>query len=167
MEMSDQQREKDLEIYLRDHYAGAVSALELLGHLIEAHEQESLGDFFRELRADIRTDHEQLHNLMEALGFEESSLRNAGAWMGEKLARLKVGISPGEDARLRLLQALESLLLGITGKKLLWRALAVVQESSPILRRTDLAEMESRAVEQSERVEAQRLRAAQDAFASS
>jgi len=165
--MNHEQREKDLEIYLRDHYAGAVSALELLAHLIKAMEQDSLGAFFQDLRAEIQADHEQLHNLMEALGFEESSLRNAGAWIGEKLARVKLGTTSGEDARLRLLQALESLLLGITGKKLLWRALAAVKESSPILLRTDLARMEARAIDQAERVEERRLEVAQAAFGAS
>ena len=162
--MSDQ--EKDLEIYLRDHYAGAVSAIELLEHLIKAHEEDPLGEFFRGLHRDIEADHEQLHNLMEALGFEESSLRNAGAWMAEKLSRAKVGFTSGEDAQLRLVQSLETLLIGITGKKLLWRALMTVQESSPELQRTDLRRMEARAIEQSERVEAQRLVAARTAFGS-
>jgi hypothetical protein len=75
-----------------------------------------------------------------------------------------VGITSEEDAKLRLLQALETLLIGITGKQLLWRALSAVKESSPVLQRTDLAQMESRAAEQARRVEAQRLLAAQAAL---
>ena len=165
--MGDEQSKKDLEIYLRDHYAGAVSALELLEHLIKAHEDDSLGDFFCQLRVEIKADHQQLHNLMEALGFEESSLRNTGAWLAEKFSRAKVGFTAGEDAKLRLLQSLEMLLLGITGKKLLWRALSATQDSSSILRRTDLARLEARAVEQAKKVEAQRLAAAEVAFCAS
>ncbi|HEX4665141.1 MAG TPA: hypothetical protein VH207_00970 [Chthoniobacterales bacterium] len=164
--MSKEQSRKDLEIYLRDHYAGAVSALELLEHLIKAHGDDSLGSFFQQLRADIEADHEQLHNLMEILGFEESSVRNAGAWMAEKFSRAKVGFTAGEDAKLRLLQSLEMLLIGITGKKLLWRALIAAQGSSSALQRTDLTRMEARAVEQAERVEARRLEAARSAFGS-
>ena len=165
--MSEGDTTKHLEVYLQDHYAGAVSALELLKHLIDAYQSEPLGGFFTELRSDIEADHKQLHNLMSALGLEESSLRNAGAWMAEKLGRIKVGITSDEDAKLRLLQALETLLIGITGKKLLWRALAAVQESSPVLQRTDFAQMESRAAEQARRVEEQRLLAAQGALRAS
>ena len=165
--MPSKQAREDLETYLRDHYAGAVSALELLDHLIKAHEDDSLGDFFRRLRAEIKADHQQLHNLMETLGFEESSLRNTGAWLAEKFSRAKVGFTAGEGAKLRLLQSLETLLLGITGKKLLWRALSATRDSSPILQRTDLARLEARAVEQAEKVEAQRLAAAEIAFCAS
>ena len=165
--MSDEQSKKDLEIYLRDHYAGAVSALELLEHLIKAHEDDSLGEFFRHLRVEINADHQQLHNLMEALGFEESSLRSTGAWLAEKFSRAKLGFTVGEDAKLRLLQSLETLLLGITGKKLLWHALIAAQDSSATLQRTNLARLEARAVEQAEKVEVQRLAAAEVAFCAS
>ena len=165
--MPDEQRSKDLKIYLQDHYAGAVSALELLDHLIKTHEDDSLGGFFRQLRGEIKADHQQLQNLMEALGFEESSLRNTGAWLAEKFSRAKVGFTAGEDAKLRLLQSLEMLLLGITGKKLLWRALRATRDSSPLLQRTDLARLEARAVEQAEKVEEQRLAAAEVAFCAS
>ncbi len=162
--MSDEQSKKDLESYLRDHYAGAVGALELLEHLTKAHADDSLGEFFRQLHGEIKADHEQLHNLMQALGFEESSLRDAGAWMAEKLSRAKIGLTAGEGARLRLFQALETLLVGITGKRLLWQALMAVKDSSPILQRTDLARLEARAIEQAERVEMQRLSAARATF---
>jgi hypothetical protein len=101
---------------------------------------------------------------MQALGFEESSLRDAGAWMAEKLSRAKIGLTVGEGARLRLFQALETLLVGITGKRLLWQALMAVKDSSPILQRTDLARLEARAIEQAERVEMQRLSAARATF---
>lgn len=165
--MSDEQWKKDLEIYLRDHYAGAVSALELLENLIKAHADDPLGKFFEQLRTEIKADHGQLHNLMEALGFEESSLRNAGAWLAEKFSRAKVGFTVGVNAKLRLLQSLETLLLGITRKKLLWRALIATRDSSPVLQQTDLARLEARAVEQAEKMEAQRLAAAEVAFCGS
>lgn len=154
-----------LEVYLKDHYAGAVGALELIEHSIKAHEGTPLAVFFQELHGDVKADHEQLHNLMSALGFEESDVRNAGAWMAEKLGRVKLGFSGGEASGLRLLQTLESLYLGITGKRLLWRALQALRDSSPVLQRTDFEHLEKRALEQLEKLEAQRLAAAHAAFA--
>jgi hypothetical protein len=162
--MSDEKGSEDLETYLRDHYAGAAGAIDLLEHWSEAHAGTPLGSFFSELLADVNADHEQLHNLMTALGFEESSVRNAGAWMAEKLGRAKLGFSAGEDSELRLLQSLETLFLGITGKQLLWRALRAVKDASPILRRTDFERLEKRALEQLNRVEARRIEAAGSAF---
>jgi hypothetical protein len=162
--MSDEGSKDELEIYFKDHYAGAVGALELLEHLIKAHAGTPLAAFFAELHADVKADHEQLHNLMTALGFEESSVRNAAAWMAEKVGRAKLGFSGGESSDLRLLQSLETLFLGITGKQLLWRALRAAKESSPILQQTDFEQLEKRAAEQSERVEARRLETAHVVF---
>jgi hypothetical protein len=162
--MSEGRGKEDLGVYLKDHYAGAVGALELLEHLIKEHSEDTLGPFFTALRADIKADHEQLHNLMCALEIEESSLRNAGAWMAEKFSRAKIGFSAGEDDALRLLQSLETLLLGVTGKKSLWRALIAAKDSSSVLQWTDFDQLEARAVEQSERIEARRLAAARAAF---
>ncbi len=162
--MPAEQSQDDLEIYLRDHYAAAVGAIDLLKHLSKTHEDDALGPFFAKLQAEVEADHEQLHNLMSALGFEESSLRNAGAWMAEKLGRAKLGFSAGEDAGLRLLQSLESLYLGITGKRALWRALEAAREASPVLQKTDFQQLENRAAEQAERVESERLTAARTTF---
>jgi len=153
-----------LEVYLKDHYAGGVAALQLIEHSIKTHEGTPLSAFFEELRGDVKADHEQLHNLMTTLGFEGSGVRNAGAWMAEKLGRAKFGFSGGEASGLRLVQTLESLFLGITGKQLLWRALHATRDSSPILQRTDFEHLEKRAVEQLERVEAKRLAAAKESL---
>ena len=165
-EMNDAANKDQLEVYLKDHYAGAVGALELIEHSIKSHEGTPLAAFFEELHGDVKADHEQLHNLMTALGIEESSVRNAGAWVAEKLGRAKLGFSAGEDSKLRLLQSLEALFLGITGKRMLWRALRATKNSSPILQQTDFDHLEKRATEQLERVEAKRLAAAQAVFTS-
>jgi hypothetical protein len=159
-----EQAAEHLEIYLRDHYAGGVGALDLLEHLVTEHEQDSLGQFFRELRADIAADHDQLLNLIKALGFEESSIRNAGAWIAEKFSRAKIGFTASQDSPLRLFQSLEMLLLGVTGKKLLWRALAGAKEASPVLARTDFEQLLRRANDQAQRIESERLKVARAVF---
>ena len=160
--MTDAVNKDQLEVYLKDHYAGAVGALELIEHSIKTHEGTPLAAFFEKLHGDVKADHEQLHNLMTTLGFEDSGVRNAGAWMAEKLGRAKLGFSGGESSELRLLQTLESLFLGITGKQLLWRALQAMRDSSRILQRTDFEYLEKRAIEQLERVEGKRLAAAKE-----
>ena len=156
---------EELEIYLRDHYAGGLAALELLEHLVKEHADDSLARFFRELRSEIAADHQQLRNLMAALGAEESSVRNAGAWIAEKFGRAKLGFSAGEDSRRRLLQSLETLFLGVTGKKLLWRSLRAASETSSILAQTDFEFLITRADEQLQGIENERLRTARAAFA--
>src|SRR5439155_1141816 len=117
----------------KDHYAGAVAAIEMLEHLIKTHAGKPLERFFRKLCADIRLDRRQLRNVMTVLGFQESTVRDTGAWMAEKLARTKLGFSNGKTVGLRLVESLEILQLGITGKRLLWRAMSAAIKSSPVL----------------------------------
>lgn len=163
--MDDADSREQLEVYLKDHYAAGVGALELIRHSRKSHESTPWAAFFAELEIEVEADHEQLHNLIQALGWDDSGVRNAGAWMAEKLGRAKLGFSGSETSALRLLQTLESLALGIKGKQLLWRALAAVRDTLAVLQKTDFELLEKRAIEQLEKVETKRLLAAQESFA--
>jgi hypothetical protein len=154
----------ELNNYLNDHLAGSVGALELLDRLIDFYREKPLEHFFRNLRDEIQHDQEQLKDLIQKLGAEESAVRKAGAWMAEKLSRAKIGLSESAEGEIGLLLALEALVLGITGKRSLWRALQAASRSVPQLARLDYAGLEKRAIEQCERVEAKRLETARTAF---
>jgi hypothetical protein len=154
----------ELTNYLNDHLAGSVGALELLDRLIDAYREKPLEHFFRSLREEIQHDQEQLKELMQKLGADESAVRKAGAWLVEKLSRAKIGLSDEPEGEIGLLLALEALVLGITGKRSLWRALQAASRTVPQLARLDYAGLENRAIEQCERVEAKRLETARTAF---
>ena len=79
----------EIGIYLKDHYAGGIGALQLIEHSIETHAGTPWATFFAELHGDIKVDHEQLHNLMTALGVADSDVRNASA--GCLVGRTKAG----------------------------------------------------------------------------
>ncbi len=153
-----------LSNYLNDHLAGAVGALELLDRLIETCEGKPLEKFFRELRADVHQDQEQLKELVQKLGIEESAARKAGAWIAEKLSRSKIDLGEKSKEEVGLFLALEILVLGITGKRSLWRALRAASQTVPELARLDYSGLEKRAIEQCERVEARRLEIARAVF---
>jgi len=140
--MDQNEKRKELAVYLQDHYAGAVAAIEMLEHLIKTHAGKPLERFFRKLCADIRSDRRQLRKIMTVLGFQESTVRDTGAWMAEKLARTKLGFSNGKTVGLRLVESLEILQLGITGKRLLWRAMSTAIKSSPVLQQSDFTALE-------------------------
>jgi hypothetical protein len=150
-----------LHTYLNDHLAGSVAAIELLDDLIEHHSQDRFGKFFTDLRDDIRADQEKLRDLLEKVGGKESALRKAAGWVSEKFGRAKIGDA---DDSAELLQAVEGLALGITGKKLLWRSLAAIAPNFPALQGTEFSELEKRAHDQFERVEALRIELAREAF---
>jgi len=153
---------RPLITYLNDHLAGSVSAIEMLDHLIETHEGEPLANFLQGLRTDIVADQEVLKKIVQRFNARESAVRKAGAWLAEKFARVKMAGTSKTKKELGLMQALEVLVLGITGKQLLWRALNAAIGSSPLLRGVDLARLEERAIEQIERVETQRLEIARE-----
>ena len=154
----------ELSVYLKDHFAGGVGAIELLRHLSESHEDRDLKAFYRELLADIEADHETLNRLMTELGIEESKVRNAGAWVAEKLSRVKLGSGTEFKGQLNDLQALETLFMGITGKRLLWCVLSELHEANTLPVEVNLGELEQRALQQLERVEAKRLQLAESLF---
>ena len=58
---------------------------------------------------------------------------------------------------------LEGLIMGVTGKKLVWRALAAA--NLPQLNGYDFEKLQRRAQQQIERIEAERMRAVLEAFA--
>jgi len=155
---------EDLSDYLNDHLAGSVAALELLGRLVETYAGKPLERFFRELRDDIRRDQEQLEELIAKLGLKESAVRKAGAWIAEKFSRPKIDLEADSKSELGLFLALEALVLGITGKRSLWRALDAVSRVVPALARLDYSGLEKRAIDQCERVEARRLEIARSVF---
>src|SRR4029450_7423203 len=113
-----------LDSYLNDHLAGSISALELIAHWAKVHKSEPLGRFFVKIEKEIKADQKALRDVMRILGVKESKVRKAGAWAAEKVGRARLIIAGDEPGRLGLVLTLEGLIMGITGKKLMWVALA-------------------------------------------
>src|SRR5436190_17119855 len=153
---------KDLDSYLNDHLAGSISAMELIGHWAEVHKGEPLGSFFVEIEREIKADQDTLRDVMRSLGVEESKVRKAGAWAAEKLGRARLMVAGDEPGRLGLVLTLEGLIMGITGKNMMWRALAAANLSNASNR--DFGELQRRADRQIEHAGIERMRAARLAF---
>jgi uncharacterized protein Smg (DUF494 family) len=149
-------------VYLNDHLAGSVSALEMLGHLEPAYPE--LADFVARLRADIEEDQAELKALLQKLGIGRSLLRRAAGWLTEKIAELKLRLDDPAKGALRLLEALETLSLGIEGKRGLWLALEKASALNPNLQGLNYERLRKRAEDQRARVEQERLKAALAVF---
>lgn len=149
-----------LHTYLNDHLAGSVAALELIEHLTEKFPGTELEKFLADLYAEIEADQQVLRDLLQAFEKNESAIRKAGAWVAEKFGRAKFAIGANDVSGVGLVEALEALTLGITGKQLLWRALSVASEVWPALQLRVIG-----AAEQRDRVDVKRLQAARQAFA--
>ena len=153
---------EDLASYLNDHLAGSVSALELIEHWAHLHDGKPLGEFFRDTGAEIRVDQDKLREVMRHLSIEESNMRQAGAWIAEKIGRARLIVAGDKAAELGLVLTLEGLIMGVHGKELMWRALATL--NLPELKDFDFGKLQNRAQQQMERMDAERLRAAQRVF---
>ncbi len=70
---------------------------------------------------------------MSALGIAKNRAKDAGAWVLEKLGRLKLNGQLTGYSDLSRLVELEGLSLGVEGKLSMWRSLSLVKEKySPI-----------------------------------
>jgi hypothetical protein len=154
---------KDLDSYLNDHLAGSISALEVIDHWAEAHKGEPLGTFFVEIESEIKADQDTLRDAMRTIGVEESKVRKAGAWAAEKLGRVRLIIAGDEPGSLGLVLTLEGLIMGVTGKRLMWASLAAAK--LPRLSSYNFEQLQRRAEQQIERIEAERIAAVREAFA--
>jgi hypothetical protein len=155
---------KYLAIYLNDHLAGSTGGLELVKRSAGEHEGTELGTFLAALRDEIAADRQELEAIMGELGVTANPAKQAVAWAGEKAGRLKPNGELRGTSPLTPLVELEALLLGITGKRSLWSALAAVDEVGRTLGRTRLQRLVARADQQREDLERHRVQAARQAI---
>jgi hypothetical protein len=123
---------------------------------------EPLGQFAAEVLTEVEADREVLVRLTERAGGTAGGMKEWGAWLGEKVSRLK--LKHGSADGLGTFEALEFLVVGIHGKRALWRALAQVASVDSRLEGFDFAELIERAEEQHQKVEERRLACAESVF---
>ena len=151
-----------LATYLHDHLTAAHFAVELLKSLQEQHAGEALGEFAATLLREIEEDRQTLQQIADQAGAEASILKEATAWVGEKVSRFK--LRHGGAGESGTLESLETLALGILGKQALWRALSVVAPTNARVRSEDFDALAARAQAQYACVEEHRLQAARAAL---
>jgi len=154
---------KNLDSYLNEHLAGSIGALELIDHWAEVLKDEPLGSFFLEIEKEIKADQDTLREVMHTLDVEESKVRKAGAWAAEKVGRARLMIAGDEPGSLGLVLTLEGLIMGVTGKRLLWAALDAAR-LLPV-GTYNFEQLQRRAEQQVKRIEAERISAIRKAFA--
>jgi hypothetical protein len=153
---------KYLGIYLNDHLAGSTGGLELAKRAAGEHHDTELGTFLAGLLDDISEDRKVLESLMSDLDITPNPAKQAAAWAAEKAGRLKLNGEVRGTSPLTPLVELETLSLGIEGKRLMWLALSEVPDLP--LGSERLAELVARAQQQREGVERYRREAARHAL---
>jgi hypothetical protein len=153
-----------LSTYLNDHLGGATGGRDLAKRLVEQNEGTPYGPVLLELYEEIAVDRETLVGLMKKLDIEESKVKVAVGWAGEKLARLKPNDRLTDYSPLSRLFELEGLSGGVQAKLSLWQVLRACAEADPILQQEDFPALEDRAHSQLDRLEKLRIEAGREAF---
>ena len=154
---------KALEVYLNDHLAGSVGAVEIAKRCAEDNAGTELGRFLSGFLNDVEEDQRTLEGLLDSVGASRNPFKQAGAWLGEKLSRLKLGT---EQKDLSNLLSIEALVMGVQGKISLWGALREIAAHHEGLSSTDFDALLARAEAQQEVLERHRLELARAALGS-
>ena len=156
--------QKLLRIYLNDHSAGAFLGIELAKRCLASNRGTALGDFLERFIDEITEDRNELIRVMETFDFSQERYKQAAAWTAERVGRLKLnGQLTGYSPLSRVFE-LEGLIMGVTGKLQLWRALNELSGRDPRLEVVDLPMLIERAEEQRSRLEEHHRSASAIAF---
>ena len=150
---------KYLSVYLNDHLAGAVAGVELAKRSASSNEGNTFGTFLSELHHEIAEDRAALERIMERFDVKQDKLKTTGAFVAEKLGRLKTNAHLTSYSPLSRVVELEGLALGVTGKLALWRSLLEVADTDDRLDRDELEALAERAEAQQKALDEHRLRA--------
>jgi hypothetical protein len=151
-----------LSTYLHDHLGGAKAAIDLLEAMRDGHKDQSLRDFATSFLIEVQADRDTLQRIAEKVGSGSNVLKEFSGWFAEKVTRLKLGQTSGED--FGTFEALEFLALGVRGKLGMWQALEVAAVTDTRLSGYDFEQLAARAEAQYHEVEQNRLRAAKTAL---
>lgn len=152
--------DKPLDVYLNDHLGGAMLGSDLAAQIRDQNEGTPLGELMTRIAAEIEEDRQTLLDLMDALDVSRNPVKQVTGWVAEKASRVKFsGATSGEPDH-GLFMALESLRLGVAGKRCLWIALQRVRGEYPALANTDLDRLIERASSQEGDLERERIAAA-------
>jgi hypothetical protein len=153
-----------MDIYVNDHLSGAMLGSELAAQIRDRNEGTPLGELMIGLTADIEADRRDLEALADSLDVTRNPVKQAGGWAAEKWSRIKFSGAGSGDAGHGNFMAIETLALGVAGKRCLWRALEVVSDRYEAIDREEMVRLIGRADAQFETLEAARLEAAAAIF---
>jgi hypothetical protein len=150
---------KYLPIYLNDHLAGAVAAVQLARRAAGQNEGTEYGEALAGLAADIDQDRRTLQDLLKRLGIRGDPVKLLSSVVAERLGRLKLNGELLRYSPLSRLEEIELLMLGVEGKLALWRALRANLDVE-----VDFDDLIRRGSAQRRRLEQLRLKAAAQVF---
>ncbi len=153
-----------LTIYLNDHLAGAVVGIAVMKRCARSNEGTPLAATLHDIVEEVEMERRVILGVLHDLGGRLNPVKQAGAWLSEKLGRGKLNGSLFAYSDLSRLEEVEGIMLGVRGRLALLQALRIVAEETGTLGDVDLVGFEHEAAQQVERLDAHRREAARRAF---
>lgn len=155
---------KYLSIYLNDHLAVLAGSHELATRSMESNGGTALGEFLHEVVESLDEDRAALEALMDERDITQNWAKSGGAWLAERVGRLKLnGEITGYSPLSRLVET-EGIELALHAKRSFWDTLSEVGISEAGGRQT--SELANRTNEHIEKMKSFRLAAAREALGS-
>jgi hypothetical protein len=151
-----------LATYLHDHLAGSSFAVELLEKLTSEFTGTPSGDVARELLEQVQTDRKTLEEVITRIGTTSPDVYDALGWIAERVSRIK--LRHDDPSGIGAFEAFETISLGILGKRALWEALQVRQNTDRRVARPDYDVLIARAEQQFQKANQHRLGLIQSAL---
>lgn len=147
--------DRELGIYINDHLAGSTGGLSLAHRAARNATDSERTGMWQKLASEISEEREILTRIRDRIGVSPNRVKYLVAWTGEKGGRLKLNGYLLKKTDLGQMLELEMLLLGVTGKLSLWKAL--MRLGDPRLDDFDLEGLAAQAEAQRNRLEQFRI----------
>lgn len=155
---------ENLATYLFDHFAGSEAALEMMENLEKVYPDSQVATVVARIRPELEYERDVLRKILDAMQAKPSTTRRVAGWLSEKVVEFKLRVDDPSSAALRLLESVEMLSIGISGKIALWKALDGAKSAEPVLLDVDYQRLLEMANTQHALVESVRMNAAREAF---
>ena len=139
-----------LHRYLLDHLTGSDAAVSVVNRLRRSHRGTREGELFAELHQELHEERALLKTLITSLGGSATSVRRV---VGQATGGVMKVAAGGRQGGLALFRTLESLAIGVQGKRLLWRALGEITPPLRLPANRSFRELEALAVDQWQRID--------------
>jgi hypothetical protein len=160
--------ERRLKIYLADHRALMVAEVELVGRCRSNNRCSALGDFLRQLDAELRKQQSLADDVFQRLGGKdtiEGRLKQGAAWFAEKLGRFKRNDSLLAYSELSRLVEVEALAAAAQARLELWDNLESLIREDPRFDDVAFSFLREQSQRHLDQLHMHRRHAARDAFA--
>ncbi len=122
-EVPEQFSKELLELYLSDHLTGATAGANRAERMAEDFVDTPVYPQLARLAQEIRAERTFLRNLIDDLGFQRKAHRQAAAWAGERIGRLKANGKILERSPMTMLLEADLMRSAIHGKLGVWQTL--------------------------------------------